>query len=242
MGEDAVDDGVLFGREAEFRAREVEGALIQHADHEFFAVDGGQRGDAEVVIGAVDGHADAAVLRDAAFGYGDSRKNFQTGADGRVTFDGEFRTHLQIAVDTVADFDGLFKGFDVDIAGAEGNRLFDDGIDQAHGGIVDDVVVAVDEVDGRVAHRRVYQFFVLGALQVFERVRGRLHRHDRIDKNIDLHGGHEDEIGAADIDLADHRHGRHIQRPRDRHQQHAAAVYRYRHEFVLAQKGERNVF
>lgn len=215
---------------------------VQHADDELFVVDGGQRGHAEVVVGAVDRHGNAAVLRKPPLGDGDAGQNFEPRADGRIALYGKLGADAQIAVDAVAHLNGLFKRLDVNIAGAERHGLLDDGVDQPHRGVVDDVVVLVDEVDVASRFGRIDELLVLGALQVLERVGRRLHGDDRVDEDVDLHAGHEHEIHRADVHLRYHRHGGKIERPGDGDEQHALAVARHRHELVLAQERQADVF
>src|SRR5262245_50156933 len=106
---------------------------------------------------AVQVHLDSAVLRSAFLGNVDgphdldTRKNGgQESARGAVAFDED-------AVDSIADADAVGKGFDVNIAGAEGDGLLNDEVDELDdgGGVV--AVVAdslgrlrLGEVDGGV--------------------------------------------------------------------------------------------
>ena len=118
-------------------------------------------GNAQVDEAAFVLHAEAAVLRNAAFGDVQIAHNFDTGDDRGVPFLGD-RLHgvLQHTVNAVLDGDFLVAGFDVDVAGSTFEGGEDDGFDQAD-----------DRVDGGVAGKAITRnglvafFVVLGDLQ-----------------------------------------------------------------------------
>ena len=128
----------------------------------------------------------------------------------------------------------------MDIRRLEGNGFPYDRIDQPHGRIVDHVFVFVDDPH-RQTFRRIHQFLVFRPLQIFQRRRRRLHRHDRIDKNIDLHRRHQYKIHRPHICLTQHRHRRKIQRPCDRHQHFSALIFHHRNKFVLPQERQGHI-
>src|SRR5207344_481353 len=106
-----------------------------------FAVACGHDGDAQVDEAAFVFDAEAAVLRDAAFGDVEIAENFNAGEDGGVPFFGDgLHGVLEDAVNAVLDGDFRVAGFNVDVTSAAFERGEDDGFDEAN-----------DRADGGVA-------------------------------------------------------------------------------------------
>src|SRR6266567_8816191 len=92
--------------------------FVQDAQHALFAVDGGQKRDAQVKVAAGHLHPHAAVLGQTAFGNVEAAHDLQAGnqADRQIFWGRRFVEER--AVDAVAQADHPFKGFDVNVAGA----------------------------------------------------------------------------------------------------------------------------
>ena len=113
--------------------REIEGdgAAVEHAEHDDFAVQAGRGRDAEHDILAAHGDADAAVLRQAPLGDVELGEDLQARDDGRREA-GRMRLRLlQIAVIAVADAHPVFERLDMNVGGHALDRLGDDLVDQA---------------------------------------------------------------------------------------------------------------
>jgi hypothetical protein len=119
----------------------VEGRLIENSYNEFLTENRRKRGDTEVVFLSADGKIDTAVLRSTALGDVKSRHDLQTCADSRIRFDREFRSSLQVAVDTVSYLNRLLKGLDMYITRSVRNCFLDDRVNEAYGGVIDNVVL-----------------------------------------------------------------------------------------------------
>src|SRR5690606_23690684 len=111
-------DGEAVGRHAQLFERDLDGAVVEDAQHGLFTVRGGQRAHAQVELASVDHGADAAVLGQAPLGNIEVGHDLEAGDDGRVQV--VRRVHLleQHAVDPVPHHELLFLRFDVDVAGA----------------------------------------------------------------------------------------------------------------------------
>src|SRR5205809_4690393 len=119
--DDAVGSGhegfvefLLLGEEAESVQGDGDSAFVQDAHTDFFAVDGGHGGDAEV-----EGHCfydvgDAAILWAASFGDIELGHDLDAADDGGVVAVGDDHLFVEDAVHSVADPDLFFLGFDVD--------------------------------------------------------------------------------------------------------------------------------
>ena len=102
---------------------EIAGGAVEQAHHDAFAVERGQRGDAEVHFAAEDLDLDAAVLRQAALGDIQLGHQLQARDDGGLQLARRRLLVEQHAVDAVADAEFLLERLDVDVAGALLDRL-----------------------------------------------------------------------------------------------------------------------
>src|SRR5262249_15478993 len=133
----------------------------EHAEHGVFAMTGGHDGDTQVDEAALVLNAEAAVLRDSAFGDIEIAENFYARDDGGVAFLGDgLHGVLQDAVNAVLHRNICVACFDVDIASASlesgEDESFDEANDGADGGVAGEAITG----DGLVAF-----FFVLGNLE-----------------------------------------------------------------------------
>src|SRR6266849_1027844 len=134
----AAEAAGFFGREADdIEAEAMEffgkGFLVQHGKNGVFAVAGGADGNAQVNVAAFVFHAEAAVLRDAAFGDVQVAENLDAGENGGVPFLGDgLHSVLKDAVNAVLDGYFSIAGLDVNVTGAAFQRSEDDGFDEAH--------------------------------------------------------------------------------------------------------------
>ena len=147
LADQVVDAGEGVLGHAQRGEVEVFRGFVEQAQHDAFAVVGGQGGNAHIDGLAGNAHADAAILRQAFFG------NVEAGHDLDARHHRRMqravgRDHIaQHAVEAVAD-DGLaFVRLDVDVRGFFAHGLGEQGVDHA-----DDrrVMLAVEQVfDGR---------------------------------------------------------------------------------------------
>ena len=126
-------------------------ALVEQAQHDAFAVGGGQGGDAHVHLPAGQAQGDAAILRQALFGDVEAGHDLDArghrGVQGAVGL-GDIDEHAVAA----KAHDGIaFVGFDVDVAGGLAHGLGEERVDHA-----DDrrVVLGFEEVfdGGQLGH------------------------------------------------------------------------------------------
>ena len=99
-----AEGGVKVVLHAELAERELHRALVQQTQHDAFAVDHGDHGNADIDLAAADPQLDAAVLRQAALGDVQPGHDLQAADDGRLKAI-DFRRHrlgVQHAVDAVA--------------------------------------------------------------------------------------------------------------------------------------------
>jgi hypothetical protein len=122
--------------------------LAQETHDDRLAVQHRDDGDADVDLGIVDADLDAAVLRQALFGDVQVAEDFDAGHDRRLeALDlGRHRHLLQHAVDAVPDAQFVLERFEVDVGGAQLDRILQDLVDEADdrgvlGGIVEVVVL-----------------------------------------------------------------------------------------------------
>ena len=94
------------------------GLAVEDADDEFFAVDRGRRGDAEIDLLPGVARAEAAVLGLAAFGDVDLGEVLQRGDEAQAAFVGEGDPALHQAIDAEAHAVFRAGGLDVHVAGA----------------------------------------------------------------------------------------------------------------------------
>src|ERR687888_314566 len=123
--------------------------LVEQAHHDRLALDGGERGDADVEHPAGGGgvQRDAAVLRLAALGDIELRQHLQA---SRHSGNHPARNPLylvQDAVDPQPDHQRLLLRLEVDVAGAVLRRLEDDRVDKSDERDVGDAVVDLEIVD-----------------------------------------------------------------------------------------------
>ena len=135
--------------------------LVEDAENGIFAVAGRHDGDAQVDEAAFVLHAEAAVLRDAAFGDVQIAQNFDARENGGMPLLGDgLHGVLQHAVDAVLDGDFGVAGFDVNVTGAAFQSGENDGFHEPH-----------NRADGGIARQAVAGdglfalFFFLGNLE-----------------------------------------------------------------------------
>ena len=112
--------------------REIErdGAAVEHAEHDDFAVQAGGGRDAEHDILSAHRDADAPILRQAPLGDVELGEDFQARDDGRGEA-GRMRFGiLQLAIITVADAHAVLERLDMNVRGHALDRLGDDLVDQ----------------------------------------------------------------------------------------------------------------
>jgi hypothetical protein len=132
---------------------------VEDAHDDRLAVDAGERDDAQVDVVAVDRHADAAVLRDAALGDVEVAHDLHAADDAADHAPRDGGGVLQHAVDAEAHAQLVAVGREVHVGGALLDRLRDD---------------AVDELDDRRVLGGLEQVDDLGALFLLLLVRRRL--------------------------------------------------------------------
>ena len=146
VAEDFIDNLVFRRRETEFLTGKSERRFIENTDNELFAVNRRERRYTEIVLRAVDDKIDSSVLRNSSLRYVQAGKNFNSRADCGVRFDREIRSFLQVAVDTITDFNDFFVRLYVNIARSERNRFFDDRIDKFNRRRIDYIVRTCDGI------------------------------------------------------------------------------------------------
>src|SRR5262249_24994813 len=107
-------------------------ALVQQTHADAFAVAHRDDGDADVDLASLDAHLDAPVLGQPLLGDVEAGHDLDAADDGGLeAVDlGRQVLDLQQAVDAVADAQGAFFVFDVDVAGPLVGRLDEDLVDQ----------------------------------------------------------------------------------------------------------------
>src|SRR5271156_1623440 len=142
----AVETDYVECQVTEFLA---ESFFVEDTQHGVFAVDGGHDGNAEVHEATFVTHAEATVLRDAAFGDIEFAHDFNARKNGGVPFLGEgLHGVLQDAVNAVFDdYFGLAR-FDVDVTGAAFKGGENDGVNEADDGA--DAGIARELVHGNI--------------------------------------------------------------------------------------------
>ncbi len=112
-------------------------ALVEHADHDLLAVDGGQRGDTEVELPRPHLHRDAAVLRDPLLGDVEVRHDLQARDEAALEVLG-LRAHrlVEHAVDPEPDPHVALPRLDVHVRRAFGDGLGHDRVDELDDGRV----------------------------------------------------------------------------------------------------------
>ena len=166
---------IVFG-EPQLPDADLDVVFVEDPHHDRLAVVGGQDADAEIVVFAVGGELDPAVLRAAALGDVELGENLDAGEHRPQQAAGRVVALYQTAVDAVADADPVFEGLDVDVARPQLHRLGDDQINELHhrgigvvflgrGGLLLDC--RLGEVDGGVCELLEHR---VGALAVGEAV------------------------------------------------------------------------
>ena len=166
---------IVFG-EPQLPDADLDVVFVEDPHHDRLAVVGGQDADAEIVVFAVGGELDPAVLRASAFGDVELGENLDAGEHRPQQAAGRVVALYQTAVDAVTDADPVFEGLDVDVARPQLHRLGDDQVDKLHhrgvgvvflgrGGLLLDC--RLGEVDGGVGELLEHR---VGALAVGEAV------------------------------------------------------------------------
>ena len=104
-----------FVGHAELFEVEVDDALVEHAEHDAFAELRRQCGYAQVDGASRNGHFNAAVLRNAVFGYVEVRQNLYARNYGKREALGRRRHFVERAVDTVAYSELVFERLEVNV-------------------------------------------------------------------------------------------------------------------------------
>ena len=134
--------------EAELGHVQLQLVLVQDADDDLLAVDGGQRGDAHVddllERGGVDLGLDAAVLGQAPLGDVDAGDELEPGRDLVLQVHRRLHVLVQHAVDAQAHAELLFVGLEMDVRSPLDDGVVEDQVDQLDGrGVLVDVPFGV---------------------------------------------------------------------------------------------------
>ena len=135
---------------SEFAQAAQRGILPEQTHHDRFAVQHRNDGNADVHLGVINAHLDAAVLRQAFFGDVEVAQNFDARNDGRLKAL-ELRGHgnvLQLAVNAVADAEFVLERFEMDVRRAQFDGVLQNLVDEAD--------------DGRLVFRGLVEVGVLG--------------------------------------------------------------------------------
>ena len=108
------------------------GILAQQTHHDRFAVQHRNDGNADVHLGVLDANLDAAVLRQAFFGDVEMAQNFDARNDrGLEPLDLRGHRHfLQHAVDAITDAQFVLERFEMNVRGAQFDRVLQDLVDE----------------------------------------------------------------------------------------------------------------
>src|ERR1035437_5281311 len=112
------------------------GILPEQTNHDGLAVQHRNHGNADVHLGGFDANFDASVLRQSFFRDVEMAQNFDAREDGRLKLfqlEGN-RSLLQLAVNAVADAKFVLERFEMDVRGAQFNRVFQNLVDEADDG------------------------------------------------------------------------------------------------------------
>ena len=93
---------------------------------------GGEGGNAQVDVSSGDLQADASVLRQSALGDVQAGHNLEAGNDRQSQMLWRRGHFVERAIDTVADFKFVLKGFKMNVTGAVLHRLKQHEIDKAN--------------------------------------------------------------------------------------------------------------
>ena len=136
MGElqHALQAGEFALIHAQFLRAEQRLVLAQETHDDRLAVEHGDDRDADVHLGGVDPHLDAAVLGQALFRDVQMAEDLDAGADRRLEplHLGRHGNFLEDAVDAVPDPELVLEGLEMDVRGAEIDRVFQDLVDEAN--------------------------------------------------------------------------------------------------------------
>ncbi len=135
---------------ADFAKAAQRGILPQQTHHDRLAVQHRNHGNADVHLGLLDAHLDAAVLRQAFFRDVEMAQNLDARNDGRLKLF-QLRRHghfLQLAVNAVADAEFVLERFEMDVGGAQLDGVLQNLVDEAD--------------DGRLVLRAFIEIGVLG--------------------------------------------------------------------------------
>ena len=122
----------LVGQEAQLLQRHVDVLLVQDAEHDLLAVDGGEAGDPQIKLAAVDGERGAAVL--GTPGLGDVHVAHDLDAREHGGLLGARHDHglLQHPVDAVTDPQPVLLRLQVNVAGLGADGAVQDRVGEAH--------------------------------------------------------------------------------------------------------------
>ena len=117
-------------RQAEAGVVERDGGAVEDPQHHGLAMQGGDRGDAEIHVLAAHRQLDAAVLRHAALGDVQPRHDLDAGGDRRGQVARRRLRLVQHAVIAVADAQAVLERLDMDVGGLGLHRPGDQQVDQ----------------------------------------------------------------------------------------------------------------
>ena len=181
---------VVLG-EAELADADADVVLVENPHDDRLAVIRGQNADAEIVVFAVGRELDAAVLRAAALGDVEPRKDLDAREDRAEEAAGRIVALDEPAVDPVADADAILERLDVDVAGPQLHRFGDDQIDELHhrrvgvvflllvGRLLDGRLGEVDGGVGEFLEHRIGRLAVAGTVMAVDRLDDLLARGQR---------------------------------------------------------------
>src|SRR6185369_17189777 len=115
--DEAVEDQADGRAEPELVERHEYGGPVQQPHDDRLAVDGGHARHANVDPPAVQRHADAAVLGQAALGDVQLGHQLDARGDGGLQAPRRCLQIVEDAVDAIAHPQGVFRGLDVDVGG-----------------------------------------------------------------------------------------------------------------------------
>ena len=110
---------------------EVARGAVENTHYQAFAINSGQRRDAQVDIAAQDFNFDAAVLGQAAFRNVELRHQFEPADNSGLEFARRRLLVRQDAIDAITDAEFLLERFDMDVGGTALNCECDHRVDQA---------------------------------------------------------------------------------------------------------------
>ena len=115
-----------FGVQTQFINARGESGLVEDAKNDFLAVNGGQNGNAKVVILATDAHTHASVLWQSPFGDVEAAHDFEARSQSQLQLLGRRGGVYQHAVNAITQAHCSFEWLQMHVAGTVFNGLNDD--------------------------------------------------------------------------------------------------------------------